>query len=51
MDEVPTDGRAVYLAASGALARALPVKATRVRLLSQERELCSWTLDHQGVLP
>ena len=50
-DDVPTDGLAVYLAGSGATVRGLPVKATRVRLLSQERELCSWTLDHQGVLP
>ena len=49
-DDVPNDGRAVYLAATGTLARALPVKATRVRLLSQERELCHWVLDHQGVL-
>jgi hypothetical protein len=50
-DEVPTDGHAVYLAAPGPFVRELPPNRTRVRLLSEERELCGWNLDHQGLLP
>ena len=49
-DDVPTDGLGCTSPAPGRRCADFP-KATRVRLLLQERELCDWTLDHQGVLP
>lgn len=50
-EDVPTDGQALYIAAPGPWVRQMPPSLSRLRLLSGERELCSWTLDHQGLLP